>query len=358
MSYMSTTSTMFSRIGAATLLLGIAYTNCPYVEACTRVVYVGDNGNVITGRTLDWQTPIPTELYLMPRGVSRESYDTTNSITWTSRYGSVVSVGYGMGISEGLNEVGLSVNILYLPGAIYAKENDNRKIMSSSIWAQYILDNFASVADAVAQLEKDEFRIDAPDMPGGSATTLHMAISDSIGNNAIVEYINGELSMHTGSQYNVLTNLPTYDSQLAINSYWHEVGGEHMLPGTNRSSDRFVRASFYVGVLPPTLTHNDALAGVFGIIRNCSVPFGISYPDSPEISTTQWRSVADQQYRRYYLEMTLSPAIIWIDLNKADLNIGTPQRKLNIENSDSDILAGDVTDYFVDTAPFKPYFHQ
>ena len=41
-----------------------------------------------------------------------------------------------------------------------------------------------------------------------------------------------------------MTNSPRYDYQLAINDYWKEIGGLQMLPGTNRSSDRFVRASF------------------------------------------------------------------------------------------------------------------
>ena len=61
-------------------------------EACTRVTYVGDSA-VVTGRTLDWRTPIPTNLYVYPRGVEKKSFNTDRSISWTSKYGSVVSVG-------------------------------------------------------------------------------------------------------------------------------------------------------------------------------------------------------------------------------------------------------------------------
>ena len=64
------------------------------VEACTRVVYVGDNNEVVTGRTLDWKSPIGTNLYVMPRGMERVGYDQPNTIKWMSKYGSVVSVGY------------------------------------------------------------------------------------------------------------------------------------------------------------------------------------------------------------------------------------------------------------------------
>ncbi|MDE6489817.1 MAG: linear amide C-N hydrolase, partial [Muribaculaceae bacterium] len=164
-------------------------------DACTRVVYAGKNGNVVTGRTLDWRTPIPTSLRIMPRGISRVSYDSPDGIQWVSRYGSVVSIGYDMGASEGLNEKGLCVNCLYLPGTVYTKANETRKKMSSSVWVMYVLDNFATVDEAVAELSKDRFYIDAPDMPEGSAATLHMAISDATGNNGIIEYIDGELSI-------------------------------------------------------------------------------------------------------------------------------------------------------------------
>lgn len=339
------------------LILTAVMAAVPAVDAgaCTRVVYAGKNGNVVTGRTLDWRTPIPTSLRIMPRGVSRVSYDSPEGIQWVSRYGSVVSIGYDMGVSEGLNEKGLCVNCLYLPGTVYTKPDETRRKMSSSVWVMYVLDNFATVDEAVAELGKDRFYIDAPAMPEGSAATLHMAISDATGNNAIIEYIDGALSIHTGSQYNVLTNAPTYDKQLAVRDYWKEVGGMNMLPGTNRSSDRFTRASFYESVLPDSLSNRDATAAVFGIIRNCSVPMCISVPGQPEISTTQWRSLADQLKRIYYFELTLSPSVVWVDLTKADLSQGASERSITLTTDGS--LAGDITAKFRKATPFKPFFH-
>lgn len=176
-------------------------------EACTRVTYIGENA-VITGRTLDWRTPIPTNLYVYPRGVTRRSYDTDRSITWTSKYGSVVSVGYDVGVNEGMNEMGLVCNLLYLPGTFYASDDDPRPYMSTALWAAYVLDNFATTHEAVEALSADSFQINAPKMPGGSATTLHMAISDDTGNSAIVEYVDGKISIHEGKEYQVLTNAP------------------------------------------------------------------------------------------------------------------------------------------------------
>lgn len=323
-------------------------------EGCTRVTYQGDSA-VITGRTLDWRTPIPTNLYVYPRGIHKKSFNTDQSISWTAKYGSVVSVGYDVGVSEGLNEKGLVVNCLYLPGSVYTLPNDTRPNMSSSLWVSYVLDNFATVDEAVQTLSKDAFQINAPNMPGGSATTVHMAISDTTGNNAILEYIDGKLQIHEGHEYKVLTNAPPYDQQLAVYDYWKTVGGLHMLPGTNRSQDRFARASFYLSLLSPDLSHEKALGGIFGIIGNCSVPSGIAVPDQPEISTTQWRSVSDQLEKVYYFRMTNWPSTLWIDLKEFDLYPGSPIMKLDIINAKKYIV-GDAIKEMKPSKGFTPMF--
>lgn len=341
--------------GIVTAAIGLSLTTAPQTEACTRVVYQGDDGTIITGRTLDWKEDIGTNLYVMPEGINRVSFDTDDAIAWTSKYGSVVAVGYDMGVSEGMNECGLVCNLLYLPGTKYAKETENRKPMSSSLWAQYVLDNFATTAEAVQSLSQDQFYINAPEMPGGSSTTLHMAISDKTGNSAIIEYIDGNLTIHEGYQYQVLTNAPPYDQQLAVDEYWKTVGGMNFLPGTNRSYDRFARASFYINAIPKKTSHAMALAGVFGVLFNCSVPVGISLPEQPEISSTRWRSVADQKELTYYYATTLNPSVMWVNLNDVMLRPGSPILKLDLMDTTKK-YGGDVIKDMKRSDGFKPLF--
>jgi choloylglycine hydrolase len=78
-----------------------------------------------------------------------------------------------------------------------------------------------------------------------------------------------------------MTNSPIFEEQLALNTYWQQIGGTVMLPGTNRAADRFARASFYVNAIPKDQTPNKNLASVFSVIRNASVPYGISTPGNP-----------------------------------------------------------------------------
>ncbi|MDE7393924.1 MAG: linear amide C-N hydrolase [Muribaculaceae bacterium] len=342
-------------IAASVALIATAGLLPEQADACTRVVFKNDKGDVFTGRTLDWKADIGTNLYVLPRGIERKSYDVGKSIDWTSKYGSVVAVCYDMGVSEGMNEKGLTVNCLYLPGTKYTYEGDTRIPMSTSVWVSYVLDNFATTREAVEVLKQDLFYVDAPSMPDGSSTTLHMAISDADGYNAIIEYIDGKLQLHEGYELKVMTNAPPIEQQLAVAKYWDAVGGLNFLPGTNRSYDRFARASFYVNAIPSDADHDLALAAVMGVLNNCSVPVGISVPDQPEISSTRWRSIADQHEKIYYFMTTLNPSIIWVNLNQFDLRPGAPIMKLDLINAKHNII-GNAKNDMVKSQGFNPMY--
>ena len=207
--------------------------------ACTRAVYLGPEGMTVTGRTMDWREDPLTNLYIFPRGTARRGANTDNTVFWTSKYGTLSAAGYDIGITDGMNEAGLVANLLFLPESVYERPGDTRPVMGLSIWTQYVLDNFATVDEAVAELSKEKFRIDAPDLPNGVKSRLHLAISDASGDSAIFEYVDGRLSVHHGREYQVMTNSPFYDRQLAILDYWQQIGGLTMLPGTNRAPVRF-----------------------------------------------------------------------------------------------------------------------
>lgn len=323
-------------------------------NACTRAVYLGPDNMVVTGRTMDWKEDIQSNLYLFPRGLKHVGAKTGNTVHWTSKYGSVVTSAYDLGTSDGMNEKGLVANLLYLVESDYSRPNDSRPVMGISIWAQYVLDNFATVDEAVTELRKELFCIDAPSLPNGVKGSLHMAISDVTGNSAIFEYVKGNLVIHQGRQYQVMTNSPIYDKQITLNAYWEQIGGLVMLPGTNRASDRFVRASFYINAVEQSSNPHVAVAGVFSVMRNVSVPYGISTPNEPNIASTRWRTVSDQKNGVYYFESTLSPNIFWVDLKGIDFKQGASIKKLTLDGGE--IYAGNTAADFRDSAPFTFLF--
>ena len=206
-------------------------------SACTRFIYTAGQGQVLTGRSMDWLEDLHSDVWIFPRGMERDGGVGKTSIKWKSQYGSVVMSGYDAASADGMNEKGLVANLLYLAESEYGAPN-GKPGLSIAAWVQFVLDNYGSVAEAVKGLRKEPFYLVAAKLPNGSAPTLHLAISDPLGDSAIFEYIGGKLVVHHGKQYTVMTNSPIYDKQLALNEYWEQIGGLTMLPGTNRASDR------------------------------------------------------------------------------------------------------------------------
>ena len=273
---------------------------------CTRVVYSGKNGMVATGRSMDWKTEMHSNLWVFPKGIERNGETGANSLKWTSKYGSVVTSAFEIASTDGMNEKGLVANLLWLPETEYPVRDQSKPGLAITAWVQYMLDNFATVDEAVAFIDENTFQVVSDLMPDGSRlATLHLSISDATGDCAIFEYTGGKLTVYHSKEYKVMTNSPTYNKQLALNEYWKSIGGLSFLPGTNRPSDRFARASFYINALPQTDDVRIAIASVFSVIRNTSVPYGISTPEFPEISTTQWRTVSDSKNSVSYTHLTL-----------------------------------------------------
>ena len=142
----------------STLALGFSLAAWQTIEACTRVVYIGTDGIVITGRSMDWVEDMSSNLWAFPRGIKRDGAAGPNSLSWVAKYGSVVVSGYESATADGMNEAGLVANLLYLAESDYGKPDPARPVISISTWAQYALDNFATVAEAVDALAKEAVR--------------------------------------------------------------------------------------------------------------------------------------------------------------------------------------------------------
>lgn len=292
-------------------------------RACTRIVYLGPDQTVITGRTMDFSIDIPANLWIFPRGMERSGQVGPNSLRWVSRYGSIAASSWDIATPDGMNEKGLVANLLWLVQSEYPSfdKDGGEKGLTIAAWAQYVLDNFATVKDAVESLRKEEFVVVTDFIPGTDKfTTVHLSISDASGDSAILEYVKGKLVIHHDSSYQVMTNDPLFEEQLAVKGYWDNIPGTVFLPGSNRAADRFVRASYYINKVPQTSDPRLSVASVFSVIRNVSVPYGISTEGQPHISSTRWRVVADQKHLVYYFENVLTPNVLWVNLKGTSIN--------------------------------------
>lgn len=340
-----------SLISFALTVISVATVFSSATNACTRCLYKGPSGSVLVARSMDWEEDPGTEIYVFPRGMSRDGAATADSLKWKSKYGSLVCSFYGVASVDGINEKGLVSNVLYLAESDYGPKVAGRPNISIATWCQYVLDNFATVAETVEALKKEPFTVIAPVLPNGANGTGHMAISDPSGDSAIFEYVKGKLVIHHDAKYKIMTNSPTFDEQLALNKYWESIGGTVMLPGTSRAADRFVRASFLLKSLPQTDEERKSIASLLSVIRSVSVPLGTSTPGAPNISSTVWRTIYDQKRMVMYFDSAISPTVFWIPVADVDFTEGAGVKRLALKNGES--YSGNAASKFAASQPFE-----
>ena len=196
-----------------------AFVSSGEADACSRVLYVGDSATMapgaqplrIVGRSLDWKTPIPTNIYVYPRGIAKVSDKGDNVISWTSKYGAAYAVSYEGGITEGMNEKGLAVNGLFCKGTVYnSPEPTDAPSMSLSVFVAWMLDNYATTPEVVDALRSTRFQIGGATFDGGTVSALHWGITDAEGRCAMVEFDHGTINIYEGQDIPVLTNDPTF----------------------------------------------------------------------------------------------------------------------------------------------------
>lgn len=332
-------------------------------KACTRAVYLGSDNVVITGRSMDWAEDIYSNAWVFPRGMKRDGSAGPNSIKWTSKYGSLIVSGYDAGTADGINEQGLVANALYLAESEYGNPKSGKPTITIMAWAQYVLDSYGTVAEVVDGLQAEPFEVIAPMLPNGKGAQLHLAVSDPSGDSAIFEYLGGKLVIHHDRKYQVMTNSPSFDQQLAIETYWKGVSPLSFLPGSISAADRFVRASYLINAIPkqadphtinavPGATYaNQAVASVLGVMRSVSTPLGIMDPAKPNLASTLWRTAYDQKNKVFYFDSATSPNAFWVPLADLDFSPGAPVKKLTMAGGK--VYAGNASSKFEPATPFK-----
>lgn len=325
-------------------------------DACTRILWNDNKLSAVVSRTMDWPETTDPVLTLFPRGMKRDGgrlgnveVVKENPLQWTSKYASLVTTIYGVGTADGLNERGLGAHILFFKPADFGPRDSSKPGLNGALWAQYVLDNAATVKEALKLLNNVQITMTEA---RGTKTTIHLAIEDASGDSAIIEYIDGKPNIHHGREFKILTNDPSYDEQITLLKKldFSHPSSDMPLPGNVSSPDRFQRASYYLPMLPEPKTESEAVAGILGIARNVSVPFGTPYKNFG-VYNTEYRTVSDLTNKRYFFELTTTPNVVWVDLDK--FNLAKNSSVMTLTPGDI-ALSGEVSGKFVktNTVPF------
>lgn len=324
-------------------------------SACSRVVYHGEDSLYIVGRSLDWKTPIPTNLYVYPRGMKKAGGNQPGAIEWISKYGAVYAVGYDGGITEGMNEKGLVVNGLFCKGTVYDNA-DTSKLppMSMAMFVGWLLDMNATVAEVRAVIEEHDFSLSGATFDQGTVSQLHWGVTDATGASIIFEFDHGKVNVYEMGDYRAMTNDPAWPSMTAIIDYWEKKGGRNTLPGTVSSPDRCVRANYFAHHVEPVADADLGVAITRSILVPSCVPYTYEIETEPNVSSTQWRSFSNLRDLRYYFEIVTNPGYYYIDLRKCDLRPGA--RVMKLDTSRHTQIIGEANSYLEKSPGFTPMY--
>lgn len=291
--------------------------------ACTRIFW-NDNGKaMLVARTMDLGFSDQPRLVVYPRGIPRTglSGDGQNPLRWTSRYGSVAVTAFGEATTSGMNEKGLAADLLSMEGTVYEARDPSRPGVSV-MWAQYFLDTCATVQEALSAMEG--FQV-VPQKVAGRDWPLHLSLEDATGDSAVVEFLNGSMTVHHGREFTVLTNEPPLQEQIANLRNSAATGGFPEIPMGIDPKSRFVRASAWLEGLPRPRNGRQAAQELRRMVGKIALPPGSAPGCLPgESWHTRWIFLADLTDRIIRFQTSESPSPCWISFDDLNLKPGAP----------------------------------
>lgn len=342
---------------------------------CTRIFNNLNPDITMTGRNFDWHYPLDTYLYRLPAGgemrIGAEPADLSASnphMTWQAKHASIcIYLGndkLGFAAIDGINEHGLAVNGLEDLLAHFENDADiiskdgsatvniikminedrkaffdklpipkNSKLLSSLRWVQFVLDSFDSVSSAANYFREnpDNLFVYSGNVPDGhvkvTKTKLHLALSDSTGNSAIIELRGDGFSINESPEYNVLTVTPRFEIQQLLVKPWltkwqdpTSVSGMNIydVPGGTATHQRFARASYHYMFSSPLSDAQSILAQTRSLMATCATPIGCNYKQSHDADVTPsantlWCSISEHNQQRYHLVNSSTLLHQWTD---------------------------------------------
>lgn len=327
---------------------------------CTGIRLSAKSGDIVYGRTLEFDTPVPATLGYMPRGQAFHGSTPTGNdgLAWTNDYaygGHLGELAFGdtvlLGGGDLINEHGLVCGIFNLPGytAFTDVTDDNRsRIIASWEVPSFVAGKYRTTAEAREGITRGDFIVGAtpfplPGKPG--QFPQHVRVGDATGDTIVIEWhtANGAPTIYD-SESGIIANPPTYDFHVnnmrqfehlspynpagpfdeGTQAYKQTMGDGYLgMPGGSSSPDRFVRASLYARDTYTGDTGEDTVWVAFHVLNNFDLPPGIlrniDAQTKAEISEyTLWTGVADTKNLTYYLRSATDNGVYVVDLKAMD----------------------------------------
>lgn len=284
---------------------------------------------MVFGRNYDWITGNGM-ICTNQKGLSKTSDKTKygETISWVSQYGSITFNQYGKEFpTGGMNEKGLVVELMWLDGTKYPSA-DTRPAVGVLQWIQYQLDNCATVGELIAA--EKTIRI-------GDDTPLHYLVADATGNVATIEFLEGKMVVHKGTDlpFPVLTNDVYASSIEQTKKATSAAGGTQSF--TNNSIDRFAKACNRVQLFQQSDISTPVVDYSFSILD--AVAQG---------SHTKWSIVYDITNKKIHFKTLDFPVVKNIAFSAFNFSCSAPAKAWDMNQAGTGNVVASFIDFSLD----------
>ena len=347
--------------------------------ACTDFRITAKDGTVLIARSMEFAANLNSNVRSQPRGKTFTTVTPNGKpgMSWTSQYGYLYFDGMDVdAVIDGMNEKGLSIEALYLPGETQYQTvptGKDKQAIPYLLLGNWILGTFSTVEDVRKGIENAY--VFAQKMPtlGDMIFPLHYVVYDKQGQSIVLEFVNGKMHIYT-NDVGILTNSPTYDWHVTnLQNYVNfspyaprpivaggmtfsgtgQGAGSVGLPGDVSPPSRFVKVAFLKKNAYTVDDARGALNLAEHIINTVDIPMGTVRVKRQNASEqgdyTQWVILKDLTHNVLYYRSYHHLNLRRISMDKVDFSVGAAQLKMPVE-SKPDVL--DVTEAFIR----KPFF--
>lgn len=341
-------------------------------QACTDFKLTAKDGTLLITRSMEFGQDLQSNLRSSPRGRLFTTTTPNNKpgITWKSVYGYVYVDGFNVDASfDGMNEVGLTFEYLYLPGETQYQTIPSGKDAQAIPYfnfGDWVLSNFKTIDEVKQALTNVYVSTAVIPQLGNAVLPAHASIYDASGKGIVVEFYNNKINVY--DNIGVMTNSPKYDWHVTnLRNYINlsatnpdpitkdgivytgtgQGSGAVGLPGDASPPSRFIKIAFMVANVTPANTAADLVNMAVHIINNVDLPSGyIRAIDNGKTATdtTQWVVFKDITHKTFYYRTYNDMTLRAVSMDKIDFSENASRLKMSLSSSPNSM---NMTDTFL-----------
>jgi choloylglycine hydrolase len=322
-------------------------------QACTIFRMKAKDGTITLVRSMEFGVNLGYDLIVVPRNKTFVSPSPVSKmgLKWATQYGyiGVATMGMDFGVSDGMNEKGLSVSVLWYESDTQYQAvvpADSSKALAQAMYSDWVLGNFGTVDEVRAATSNVKVFFYSDPTKMKMALTVHFIVYDANGGCIVVEYDKGQCNIYD-NPLGIMTNSPSlpwhytnlrqYIGLENINPIPVKAGGFAFnptghgdgmfgIPGDYTPPSRFVRLAMFEKFVTRQPDAASNLNLCQHVINTFSIPFGIIVDKDASgnivsSESTQWVTFRDITNRQFYFKTYENPTLRKLDLTKMDFSV-------------------------------------